>query len=279
MTTSATTDLPKLDEPYTLTAEQIERFRADGFIKLKEVLSLEEIAAYAPIVTELTLARDRNKGVPMDQRNTYDRAFIQVSNLWEVDARVQRFAFSRRLARIAAELLGVRGVRMWHDQALYKEAGGGFTPWHADQYYWPLATMKTVTVWIPLHAVSMDVGPLAFGRGSHLLPAGREIGISDRSEALIDEHIRKQGIEQVYEPFDPGEVSFHYGFTLHRAGPNTTDRPRQVFTVIYVDQDNRLIEPRNENQLKDWQKWTPSSVPGELLSDPLNPVLYSADGA
>ena len=59
-----------------------------------------------------------------------------------------------------------RGVRMYHDQALYKEAGGGITPWHADQYYWPLETDKTITAWIPLQATPLEMGPLEFSAGS-----------------------------------------------------------------------------------------------------------------
>ena len=54
-------------------------------------------------------------------------------NLWERDVDVRKFVFGTRLARIAAELMGVRGVRMYHDQALCKLPGGGPTPWHADQ--------------------------------------------------------------------------------------------------------------------------------------------------
>jgi len=274
---TATTDLPEIDSPYTLSEQQIERFRADGFIKLKGVFSAEALEAYGQAITELTLANDPNKGVPMDQRDTYSKAFIQVMNLWRMDERARALTFSKRLARIAAQLLGVRGVRLWHDQALYKEPGGGFTPWHADQYYWPMATMNCVTAWIPLQAVPMDMGPLAFGRGSHRFPSGREIGISDESEKQIAEHIEKHQIEQVYEPFDLGEVSFHYGFTLHRAGPNTTDTPRKVHTVIYMEQDQRLIEPRNPNQRQDWKAWTPSSRVGQVINDPLNPVLYTRE--
>jgi len=30
----------------------------------------------------------------------------------------------QRLARVAAELLGVSGVRLYHDQSLYREPGG-----------------------------------------------------------------------------------------------------------------------------------------------------------
>ena len=54
-------------------------------------------------------------------------------NLWEQDADIHRFAFGKRLARIAADLMGVRGVRLYHDQALSKQPGGGPTPYHADQ--------------------------------------------------------------------------------------------------------------------------------------------------
>ena len=63
-------------------------------------------------------------------------------------------------------LLEVAGVRLYHDQALFKEAGGGHTPWHADQFYWPLATDRTVTAWVPLVDVPMEMGPLAFATGS-----------------------------------------------------------------------------------------------------------------
>ena len=54
-------------------------------------------------------------------------------NVWEQDADIHRFAHGTRLARIAANLMGVRGVRLYHDQALRKQPGGGQTPWHADQ--------------------------------------------------------------------------------------------------------------------------------------------------
>ncbi len=43
----------------------------------------------------------------MEERDTYHRAFIQVTNLWEKDERARRLTFSRRLAGIAAALLEV----------------------------------------------------------------------------------------------------------------------------------------------------------------------------
>src|SRR5436189_133361 len=83
--------------------------------------------------------------------------FLQVMNLWEVDESVKKFTLAKRFAKIAADLLGVENVRLYHDQALYKEPGGGFTPWHQDQYYWPLSTTNTVTMWMPLIDITEDL--------------------------------------------------------------------------------------------------------------------------
>lgn len=71
---------------------------------------------------------------------------------------------------------------MYHVQALYKEPRGGHTPWHADQYYWPFATDRCVTVWIPLQDTPADLGPLAFAERSQSFEIGRDLAISDESE-------------------------------------------------------------------------------------------------
>ena len=268
----------ELDLPYSLSADAIERFRADGFIRLPNVFKSETLAAYRPEIDRLVAERDKLKDVPLAERTIYQQAFLQITNLWAVSERVREFAFSKRLARIAAELLGTRGVRMWHDQALYKEPSGGFTPWHVDQQYWPMASGLSVTAWIPLTAVPIEMGPLCFGRGSHLKKIGRDLEISAESEREIRAAIDKEKIAEVQEPFELGDVSFHLGWTLHRAGPNTTTTLRRVFTVIYMDVDMRLATPTNKNQQVDWEAWTPSSRIGEVMNDRLNPILWSSDG-
>jgi ectoine hydroxylase-related dioxygenase (phytanoyl-CoA dioxygenase family) len=270
--TLAGTEL-ELDYPLTRTAAA--RFAEHGFVKLKNVLSPDTIAEYEPEITGKVIELN-TQHVPMEERDTYGKAFLQVTNLWQHSEPVLEFVSSPRLARIAAQLLGVRSVRLYHDQALYKESGGGVTPWHADQYYWPFATDRCVTVWIPLQETPMEMGPLAFASGSHAFEHGRDLPISDESERVLQEALVAQSFPEISEPFDLGEVSYHLGWTFHHAAPNNTDVPRRVMTVIYVDAEMEIAAPVNTNQEADLNNWMPGNAAGDRVSSPLNPVLYSS---
>ena len=263
-----------LDEPYPLSDEQIRSYREAGFVRLKGVLGVGTLARYGREITR-KVHELNTQHLPMEKRTTYQKAFLQVMNLWTQSEVVKDFVFSRRLARIAADLMGTSGVRLYHDQALYKERGGGLTPWHADQYYWPLASAHSITCWVPLQATPLEMGPVAFAPRSHRVDLGRNLPIGDESERVIESRLLAHEFGQVEAPFDLGEVSFHSGWTFHRAGPNETDRPREVMTIIYMDEDMRLAPPQNANQQNDWDTWCPGATVGDVIETPLNPVLWS----
>jgi hypothetical protein len=132
-----------IDSEYKISPEQIARFNRDGYIKLKDVLSAEVLEYYGKEITRQVLEQSRNS-VPLAERNTYGKAFLQIPNLWQKSELVKEFVFGKRLARIATDLLQTAGVRMYHDQALYKEAGGGYTPWHIPC---PLNTARSPSRW------------------------------------------------------------------------------------------------------------------------------------
>jgi ectoine hydroxylase-related dioxygenase (phytanoyl-CoA dioxygenase family) len=265
-----------IEAHYALTEEQKTHFREQGYIRLKEVLLPKTIAWYGDEITRQVF-RLNTLDKPMEERTTYERAFLQVMNIWRESDVVKEFSFSRKLARVAAELMGVRGVRMYHDQALYKEPSGGITPWHADQYYWPLNSSNTCTVWVPLQETPMEMGPLAFSATSHRYNVGRELEISDESEEKLSKELLEKGLPLDERPFELGEVSYHYGWTFHRAGVNRSDAPRKVMTIIYVEDGIRLVEPQNKNHVADREWWMPGVEVGDAVDSPLNPVLYRAE--
>jgi ectoine hydroxylase-related dioxygenase (phytanoyl-CoA dioxygenase family) len=262
-----------LVKPFQLTDEQIRFFQKNRFIKLKQVFDEETISFFNHVITN-RVALMNTESTPMDQRSTYGKAFLQLFNLWREDELVKTFIFSERLAKIASDLMQVDGVRIYHDQALFKEGGGGITPWHADQYYWPLETDKTVTAWIPLQETPLELGPLEFSAGSHQIVEGRDLEIGDESEIVIQQKLKVTNFDHIIEAFDLGEVSFHSGWIFHRAGANTTNQMRKVMTIIYMDKDMVLKNPENKNQINDWNTWCPGATIGEVINTPINPILY-----
>jgi hypothetical protein len=53
----------------------VRQFNAQGFIKLREVFSAETLGHYGDEITRLILAL-ASQDVPLEQQNTYDRAFL-----------------------------------------------------------------------------------------------------------------------------------------------------------------------------------------------------------
>lgn len=258
---------------YELTVDDRSGFARDGFVKLRKVLDPRSVHAAGRFITDEVI-RLNTEHLPLAERDTYGKAFLQVSNIWADSPPVGDFVRSADLARIAAELLGVRSVRLYHDQALYKEPSGGITPWHADQYYWPFASDRSVTVWIPLQDTPAEMGPLTFFAGSHEFSEGRDLAISDESESTIADLMLTHGFRRDDAGYALGDVSYHLGWTFHGAGANTTSDPRRVMTMIYVDADMVITDPTNGNQVEDLGRWMPGCKPGETVASPLNPVLY-----
>jgi ectoine hydroxylase-related dioxygenase (phytanoyl-CoA dioxygenase family) len=263
-----------LNESYSLSQTQLDFYQKNQFIKLKDVLDEETLAHFNDVISA-QVNKMNTENTALEDRSTYGKAFLQLFNLWREDEGVKALIFSKRLAQIAAELMRVDGVRLYHDQALFKEGGGGITPWHADQYYWPLESDKTVTAWIPLQGTPLEMGPLEFSAGSHAIVDGRELEIGDESEVIIQKTLRVTDFEHVIEAFDIGEVSFHSGWIFHRAGANITNDMRKVMTIIYMDKDMILKNPVNKNQENDWHTWCPGAKVGEVIDTPLNPLIYS----
>ena len=266
-----------INEPYLLTSDDVQAFRENGYIHLAGVLPDDVLEYYEPIISKITQEHDPAAGVALEDKDLYGKAFIQLGNLWQHDAQVKELVFCKRLARLASELIGTAGVRLYHDQSLYKEPSGGITPWHVDQQYWPMDSSKSVTAWIPLQSTPLEMGPLCFGRGSHLKYIARDVKISDESERIIAQAIKKEKIIEIQEPYALGDVSFHSGWTLHRAGGNATEQPRKAHTIIYMDEQMRLKKRRSQNQENDRISWCGDTADGGVIDGPLTPILYRAD--
>lgn len=126
MTKTTLSTLPALDSSYSVPPEALKGYGQNGHAILRNICSGDEIAAHRRAINEAVAERrSQIEELPLAERDTYGKAFLQIMNLWTDNESVARFSLGRRFAGIAASLMGVDRVRLYHDQALYKESGGG----------------------------------------------------------------------------------------------------------------------------------------------------------
>jgi ectoine hydroxylase-related dioxygenase (phytanoyl-CoA dioxygenase family) len=266
-------DVPDLSATIAVGPDAVREFREKGHTAIRGLATPDEVAAFRPDIERVAADRAWEKR-PLEERDTYGKAFLQSCNLWQADDRVRTFVFAHRFADAAAQLLGVERVRLYHDQALVKEAGGGPTPWHQDQYYWPFDGDTTITMWMPLIDLPVEIGSMTFASGSHRLGYLGEYAISDESERTFRAMIEREQLPlDTHEHLVAGDATFHAGWTLHSAGPNPTATVRPVMTVIYFADGVRIAEPERDAQRFDLSVWLPRLQPGDLAATPTNPVL------
>jgi hypothetical protein len=216
-----------------VAAEHREAFERDGFVVLPDLLTIGELDRFGAAVDQAVAARKRHDRRALADKSRYEQSFIQCQNLWEDHAGVRPLTFHPRIAGAAAALLGAEAVRIWHDQALYKEPGGRPTDAHQDQPYWPIAETDTITAWIPLDGSTLEGGAMGYVAGSHKLGFKRFVNIfGDEPEDVLN-RAELRGAPPVFVEVPRGSVAFHHGLTFHLAMPNRTDRIRRVHTAIY----------------------------------------------
>ena len=147
----------------------IEAFDRDGFVVVEDLFDLSELEIFGSIVDRAVNDRVGSDSRPLDEKSLYEQSFQQCMNLWEDNADLKEFTFSQKLGAAAASLLGAGTLRIWHDQALYKEPGGRETDPHQDWPLWPMGPARQITAWIPFDGSTMENGAMGYSPGSHRL--------------------------------------------------------------------------------------------------------------
>jgi ectoine hydroxylase-related dioxygenase (phytanoyl-CoA dioxygenase family) len=217
-----------------VTIELIQLFQRDGYVVVPNLLSHDELMTTGAAVDAAVATRKAHDTRSVEQKSRYEQSFIQCMNLWEDHVAVRSLTFNPRIANVAADLLGTPALRLWHDQALYKEPGGRPTDCHQDQPYWPIAESNTITAWIPLDGSTIASGAMAYVPGSHRAGLQQYVHIFGQEDPpnLLD-HPALAGANPVTVEVPAGSVAFHHGLTVHLAHGNSTEHTRRVHTMIY----------------------------------------------
>ena len=258
----------ELSTPYKLTKDHKLAFRRDGFIRLPNVLSP---AAVFRLRKELI--RLLNKTFP--EKNRANR-FLSLEMMWIESPIIRQYVLSPRIAKISADLLSVKSVRLYHDNALSKEPGCGRTPWHYDDHHFPLETNDVVTAWMPAQPVPLSMGPLSFAKPLNVFNLVKNITFNKNDTSYdkkVTEIFKANNVSIDSKPFGIGEASFHHNLSFHTAGNNRTSQSRIVLANTYFADGARVVkEPTMVSG--DWQKFIPGADPGGVVASEFNPVCW-----
>src|SRR5437667_12843477 len=97
--------MAELDARYDLAEADVRLYREHGYVKLRKVLAADTLHRYRDEISSKVLELTVNR-LPLEQRSLYDRAFLQVTNLWTKSVLVKEFVMGKRVARIAADVMG-----------------------------------------------------------------------------------------------------------------------------------------------------------------------------
>ena len=220
-----------------LDQEQIDRFEEDGFLLVENFFSHQEIEQYGQHVDKAVQYRTADDHRKLADKIPYEQTFTQCMRLWEDHPNVASFTFHPKLCAAAAALLGADCVRLWHDQALYKESGGRKTDAHLDFPFWPVDKTDLVSSWIPFDNVNPGGGMMSYVKGSHRsgITDFADIGQlhGDMSYDIL-QHPQVASLPLVPIQARKGCVIFHHACTIHCADANDKARTRRVFTMGYM---------------------------------------------
>jgi len=225
-----------------LDQTQIEAFQSQGAVLIK--------GAFVDFVERARTAIQENMANPSWRERTYrpddgGQAFFQDYVVWDQFDGYRALVSDSQMAALAAALMQSKTARIFHDHVLVKEPGNSVvTPWHQDQPYYLCEGRQSVSFWVPLDEVPREQ-TIEYVAGSHLWGTdfkpqrfdGTDLFENDPSDAVPDVNARRDELEILGWPVEPGDaVAFNFR-TLHGAPANKSPNRRRVISLRWVGDD------------------------------------------
>lgn len=266
--------------PPLVTQDNVDGFQRDGVTLIRSAVNAGQLDSLADAV-------DFNLAHPSDWASDYTpsgqtgRFFGDYVN-WQRIPAYRNLALDARLGAAAAQLMGSRSVRFFHEHVLVKEPGTNeITPWHHDQPYYCVDGEQNVSFWIALDAVPASTG-VEFLVGSHrwhrsFVPRRFADSVAyDEArgdfELVPDIDARREQYEIVSFDVEPGDV-IAFSFRILHGAPGTAGGHagrRRAVSLRYLGDDAVFA-------LRPWLHSPPFEqrelILGQPLDDPRFPLV------
>ncbi|HWD28448.1 MAG TPA: phytanoyl-CoA dioxygenase family protein [Rhizomicrobium sp.] len=216
-----------------LTPGQYAQFDEQGFVKLENVFTPEEVAAVAGAIDPLeakgeAFLREQGGRISISEADviTFTTHIVTKSDT------LKRFAAHPKIQAICRDLIG-GNVRLYWDQSVYKKTGKAQEfPWHQDNGYTFIEPQQYLTLWIPLVDVDEQNGCPWIAPGLH------KGGTLEHWLTPIGFKCLEDVPDAVSVPGKAGDVIAFSSLAPHRTGPNLkAGSVRKAYILQYAPDD------------------------------------------
>jgi len=228
-------------KPFQITQQQQADYDRDGYLIVRDFLSLEEIGKLYAIATGDDLLRKHAFDLN-DQTGKKTKLTLWYNPGDDAYGLLTR---SRRMVDSTDSLLdGNSAICHFHSKLMQKEPKvGGAWEWHQDYGYWYknefLLPDEMISVMIAITKATRQNGCLQVIKGSHKMGriehgfAGEQVGASQH---YVDLALKTMPL--IYVELEPGDALFFHSNLLHRSEANLSDTARWSLISVYNRQEN-----------------------------------------
>ncbi len=228
--------------PETLTTDQIENYRRDGYLVLERHIPLPIIEA---IRSEITRFEGEARGMTasderldLEESHQPDAPRIRrVKQPHRLSDVIKDLLFSDHILAPARDLLG-NDIRLHNTKLNMKSKGyGAAIEWHQDVAFYPHTNDDVLAIGVVIDDMALENGPLTVFPGSHQGPTfdhhqdGVFVGALDFEGSGLDM------ANSVTLTAPAGSISIHHGRMVHGSAKNTSDRDRRMLFLEMMAAD------------------------------------------
>ena len=226
----------------SLTTEQMEQYRKEGFVALSEFFTAAEVA-----VMRQELERLREQGLGRNVATDGDgetpstsQVNLQIIPLSPKSEVFRALPFAAKIRSTVGQLLGDAFI-LQRDQIFLKPGGiGAGTGWHQDNHYFAIADPEQgLGMWVALSDATVANGTMHIVPGSHTARREhtRDLGSDHHHTCRIDEAVEE--VRPIELPAG-GVLFFNYGIA-HCTKANMTDRARAGLALHFVQEAHKDV--------------------------------------
>lgn len=237
-----------------LTATQMRQWEDDGYVRLGQVMSDDQLAGLQARIDDIMMGRVVYEGMFFQPDTTsgdygdlkfsqgYVGPTLSYRKIQDLERDPLFLAFMQHplFEGICRQLIGEQ-ISVFRAMFMNKPAHQGTVlPYHQDGgTQWGLDREKFITMWTALDDATVENGCVEIIPGTHRLGL-----LSERGHTITAEQEREHcdPSRAILLDAKAGETILLHNYLLHRSGVNTIERPRRAFSVVYMDGATRRVK-------------------------------------